>query len=65
MKKISILKRKIVRAYNKKSNWEYSEYKGYPKDTYFGYNDLEDVTKSLVEDYRNFYGYSLRKWRYN
>lgn len=65
MKKISILKRKIVKAYNKKSNWEYSEYKGYPKGTYFGYKDLKDVTKSLVEDYRNFYGYSLRKWRYN
>lgn len=65
MRKVSILKRKIVKGYNNKKNWEYSEYRGYPKGTYFGYESLKDYKNSIVRDFRNFYGHSLRKWRYS
>lgn len=64
MTKIAILKKRIVRAYNKKENWEYSEFKGYPKGTYFGYDSLNDVITSTVKNYKEYYGKTLKYWRY-
>lgn len=64
MKKISILKRKIIRNYNNKDNWAYSRRKGYPKETYFGYSSFKSYMDSMLKDYKWFYGNSLRKWRY-
>jgi len=64
MKKITILKHKIIRAYNNPENQEYSEFKGYPEGTYFGYKTLNDCIRSTVRDFRKFYGNGLRKWHY-
>lgn len=64
MKKLSILKHKIIRAYHNPKNWEYSRLK-YPKNTYFGYESLEEAIKSTVKQYVDYYGKGLRKWRYN
>lgn len=60
MRKVSILKRKIIRAYNNPKNWEYSVFKGYPKDTYFGYESLEDCIKDTLKNFKNYYGKGLR-----
>lgn len=65
MKKLSILKHKIIRAYYNPKNWEYSEFKGYPKGTYFGYDSLEECIKLTVRRFVDYYGKGLRKWRYN
>lgn len=65
MTKKSILKHKIIRAYHNIKNWEYSEYKGYPQNTYFGFKDLTTLMKDTIESYIDFYGPTLRKWRYN
>ena len=65
MKKLSVLKHKIIRAYHNPKNWEYSKFKGYPKDTYFGYSSLEETIKSTVKEYIEFYGKGLRYWRYH
>lgn len=65
MRKVSILKHKIIRAYKNPKNWEYSELKGYPKGTYFGYESLEDCIKDKVRQYTAFYGKGLKKWRYD
>jgi len=61
MTKKSILKHKIIRAYRNPKNWKYSELKGYPKGTYFGYNSLDSLIKSTVKEYIAFYGKGLRK----
>ena len=65
MTKLSVLKHKIIRAYKNPKNWEYSEFKGYPKGTYFGYKSLDELIKATVKDYVAFYGKGLKKWRYN
>jgi hypothetical protein len=65
MRKVSILKRKIIRAYKNSKNWEYSKLKGYPEGTYFGYESLDSLIKDTVKRYINFYGKGLKKWRYN
>ena len=65
MRKLSILKHKIIRSYNNPRNWEYSKLKGYPENTYFGYDSLEECIKSTVKHYVEFYGKGLRHWRYN
>ena len=65
MRKLSILKHKIIRAYPNPENWEYSEFKGYPKGTYFGYDSLEETIKLTVKRFVDYYGKGLRGWRYN
>jgi hypothetical protein len=65
MRKLSILKHKIIRAYYNPKNLEYSKLKGYPENTYFGYESLEECIKSTIKQYVNYYGKGLRKWRYN
>lgn len=64
MTKIGILKKRLVKAYNKKENWEYSEFKGYPKGTYFGYASFADYRKDMLSNYKKFYGKKLKYWRY-
>lgn len=64
MTKLSVLKHKIIRAYNNPKNWEYSELKGYPKGTYFGYASLKECIDDIVKCYTAFYGKGLKKWRY-
>ena len=65
MRKLSILKHKIIRAYHNQKNWEYSEFKGYPKGTYFGYDSLEETIKLTVKRFVDYYGKGLRKWNFN
>lgn len=65
MRKVSILKHKIIRAYHNPENWKYSELKGYPKGTYFGYKSLDDAIKMTVKNFIAYYGKGLKKWRYN
>ena len=65
MTKLSVLKRKIIRAYKNPKNWEHSRFKGYPEGTYYGYESLEDVIKGTVKEFITFYGRGLKKWRYN
>lgn len=60
MRKVSILKRKVIQAYNNPKNWEYSEFKGYPKYTYFGYESLEDCIKDTLKNSIKCYGKGLR-----
>lgn len=64
MRKISILKHKIIRAYHNPKNWEYSEFKGYPKGTYFGYESLEEAIKSTLKHFVDYYGKGLRGLRF-
>ena len=65
MTKLSILKKRIIRAYNNPKNWEYSRFKGYPENTYFGYESLKDCINDTVKWYIDFYGKGLKKWRYD
>lgn len=65
MRKVSILKHKIKRAYHNPENWKYSEIKGYPKGTYFGYESLDEAIKSTTKNFVAYYGKGLKKWRYN
>lgn len=65
MTKESILKHKIIRAYNNNENWEYSKFKGYPENTYFGYESLDELIKDTVRIFKAYYGHKLRKWKYN
>ena len=65
MTKLSVLKHKIIRAYNNQKNWEYSRFKGYPEGTYFGYVSLDECIKCTVKEYIAFYGKGLKKWRYD
>ena len=62
MKKISILKRKIIKAYNNPNNWDCSKRKGYKG--YFGYQTLDDCIKSTLKEYTEYYGRGLKKWSY-
>ena len=64
MRKISILRKKIIKSYNNHKNQEFSRSKGYPKDTYFGYASLNDYIKDTLKEFTEFYGKGLRKWRY-
>ena len=64
MTKLSVLKHKIIRAYNNPKNWKYSEFKGYPKGTYFGYASLKECIDDTIKRYTAFYGKGLKKWRY-
>lgn len=65
MRKISILKHKIIRAYNNPRNWEHSKFRGYPENTYYGYKSLEECIKATIKDFITFYGKTLRHWYYN
>ena len=64
MTKLSVLKHKIIRAYNNPKNWEYSELKGYPTGTYFGYASLKECIDDTIKHYTAFYVKGLKKWRY-
>lgn len=64
MKKITILKHKIIRAYNNPINQEHSKFKGYPEGTFYGYESLEDCIKNYLKCYRELYGNNLKYWRY-
>ena len=63
MTKKAILVRKLRRVYKKKSNWEYSKFKGYPENTYFGYENFDEMKKSVLKNFTEFYGKGLKKWR--
>jgi len=65
MKKESILKHKIIRAYHNPKNWEYSKFKGYKDGTYFGYETLNDCIRDTIKKYIAYYGKGLRKWKVN
>ncbi len=58
MTKLSVLKHKIIKAYHNPQNWEYSRFKGYPEDTYFGYTSLKECINDTV---RRFV-FSVRGW---
>lgn len=60
MRKIAILRRKLYRAYKNKDNWNYSIFKGYPKDTYFGYDSYNSLEKDTIKDFIDYYGKGLR-----
>lgn len=64
MTKLAILKKRIIREYNKKENWEFSRAKGYPKDTYFGYASLEALMQATIRNYQREFGKKLKYWRY-
>lgn len=63
MTKQSILIRKLYRAYNNKENLEYSRWKGYPDDNYFGYYSFDELKISILEKFESFYGKGLRHLR--
>ena len=63
MKKRAVLIRKLYRAYNNKKNIEYSKWKGYPEDTYFGYYSFEELKISTLNRFTSFYGKGLRSLR--
>ena len=64
MRKETILVHKLRRTYKKKDNLDYSLSKGYPEGTYFGYLSFDEMKKSVVKEFTEFYGKGLRKWRY-
>lgn len=55
MRKLSILKHKIIRAYHNPKNWEYSKLEGYPKNTYFGYDSCCDCKYCKIEQIDLFF----------
>ncbi len=63
MKKQSVLIRKLYRAYNNKENIEYSKWKGYPEETYFGYYSFGELKISTLNRFTSFYGKGLRSLR--
>lgn len=65
MTKESVLKHKIIRSYNNPKNWKHSQFLGYPDNTFYGYKSLDDVIKSKVKEFKEYYGNGLKKWRYN
>lgn len=65
MTKLSVLKHKIIRAYNNPKNWEYSRRKGYPEGTYFGFSSLKECINFTVDELVSYYGKGLKKWRYD
>lgn len=60
MTKTAILRRKMIRCYNKTENREYSISKGYPEDTYFGFSNIEELVSEMTKRYVGFYGKGLR-----
>ena len=64
MTKKAILVKKLLRAYKKKENWEYSRFKGYPEQTYFGYASWADLKRSVLKQFTDFYGKGLRGLRF-
>lgn len=62
MTKISILRRKLIRAYHNKENKAYSIHKGYPKDTYFGCCSINEFLQTYKIRMTGFYGKGLRNW---
>lgn len=54
------LVKNLVKAYKNKSNWEYSEFKGYPKGTYFGFPSFKKLKDYTLKSYREFYGKNFR-----
>lgn len=63
MTKKAILVKKLLRAYNKKSNWDYSRFKGYPEGTYFGYASFKELKNATIKEFTQFYGKGLKKLR--
>jgi len=64
MTKKSRLVKKMLRAYNNKHNWEYSKFKGYPENTYFGYASFAEMKKAKLKEFTNYYGKGLKKLRF-
>lgn len=65
MTKLSVLKHKTIRAFNNPKNWEHSKLKGYPEETYFGFESLDEFMKFTIKQYVDYYGKGLKKWRYD
>ena len=63
MTKKAVFVHKLLRAYKNKSNWEYSEQKGYPEGTYFGYASFEELKKAMLKEFTDFYGKGLKGLR--
>lgn len=63
MKKRAVLIRKLHRAFNNKKNIEYSKWKSYPDDSYFGYYSFEELKTSTLKRFTSFYGKGLRSLR--
>ena len=61
MTKKAIFIRKLRREYKKKSNWEYSKFKGYPENTYFGYANFDEMKKIVLREFTQYYGKGLKK----
>lgn len=61
MRKIAILTRKLYRAFKNKDNRKYSISKGYPEDTYFGYDSYNSLEKDTIKDFIDYYSKGLRK----
>lgn len=64
MTKKSRLVKKMLRAYNNKNNWDYSKFKGYPENTYFGYASFSEMKKSVLKNFTDYYGKGLKKLRF-
>ena len=54
----------MLRAYKKKENWEYSKFKGYPEDTYFGFKSFNEMKVYVLKEFTAFYGRGLKKLRW-
>lgn len=63
MTKKSILIRKMHKAYKSKKNWDYSRFKDYPENTYFGYASFDDMKKDQLKSFIDFYGNGLKELR--
>lgn len=63
MRKLTVLRHKLHRAFKNKDNWNYSISKCYPKDTYFGYDSYNSFEKYTIKDFVDYYGKGLRKWK--
>lgn len=64
MTKKARLVKKMLRAYNNKANWEYSKFKGYPENTYFGYASFAEMKVAKLKEFTDFYGKGLKKLRF-
>ena len=63
MKKRAVLIRKLHRAFNNKKDIEYSQWKGYPEDSYFSYYSFDELKISTLRKFTCFYGKGLRSLR--
>lgn len=63
MTKKAVLVKKMLRAYKNNKNWEYSKFKGYPENTYFGYASFAEMKKAVLKEFTDFYGKGLKGLR--